>query len=112
MEKSCENCKFYEPVKRRGQRYPKGACMKNYAYRISDGWQNKLFIFTPDEFICDLHEPAPQPVYAIVDNEPVRVSPAMVEDLKKQGWVLIKLDGSQRIVSTDESGEKNANPHP
>jgi hypothetical protein len=105
MEKSCDNCKFYEPVKRRGQKYPKGACGQHYAYRIHDGWQNKLFIFTPDEFVCDLHEPAPQSVFAMVDNEPVRVSPAMVSDLIKQGWVLMKLDGSQKIVSKDEVEE-------
>jgi len=105
MEKSCDNCKFYEPVKRRGQKYPKGACGQHYAYRVSDGWQNKLFIFTPEEFVCDFHEPAPQPVYAIVDNEPVRIPPLMVEDLKKQGWVLVKLDGSQKIVSKYDEPE-------
>lgn len=95
MENACANCKFYEPYPRK-VRYPRGQCIKHFSYRISDGYKNRLSIITPYEYICDLHEPAPQPVYAIVEEQAYLVPPVVADSLIAQGWVFVKPDAIKK----------------
>lgn len=105
MESNCTNCKFFEQWRR--ARYPKGWCTRQYAFRISDGYKSHLTISTPTEYICDTYEPAPQPIYALDQNDnPILIPPIMADDLRKQGWVLVKLDGSGNIIKKDERNSK------
>ncbi len=106
MEKNCLNCEHFENIKRRGQKYPKGFCNLHYAYRIKDGWLDRLSIFTPDEFVCDLHKPMPERVYILdQENNPVQITPIMAQDLQSQGWVLVKMDGNGNISAMKKQGE-------
>jgi hypothetical protein len=93
-EKCCMTCKFYEPISHRGQRYPKGKCQKHFAFRLSDKYQTHLSVTSPREYVCDLHEDNPQPIYAVVDGESFLVPPTVANDLVTEGWVYVKLDQS------------------
>jgi hypothetical protein len=91
-DKTCVNCKFYESISHRGQRYPKGKCLQHAAHRVSDGYEINLGLSLPYEYVCDLHEPAPKPVYALVDGKTFLVPPIVADDLKSQGWIEVKLE--------------------
>ncbi len=102
-EKCCATCKFYEPISHRGQRYPKGKCEKHFAFRLSDRYQTHLTISLPYEFVCDLYEEKPQPIYAVVDGETFLVPPIVANDLIAKGWVYVKV--GQDATIQKEVGE-------
>lgn len=103
MEAKCANCKFYEPINHRGQRYPKGFCKKHTAYRLGDRFEIHLTIASAHEFVCNLHELAPQPTYALVNGETFLVPPVVADELVKQGWVRVQLDSDgEKIVVRKE----------
>lgn len=83
---SCLNCKFYEPITHRGQRYPKGECKAHGIRRISDGWTYYQTVSTPHEHICDLHQPAPVPIFAVVNGEFFQIPEVLKGILLSQGW--------------------------
>ncbi len=108
MTNACANCKFYAPINHRGQRYPKGFCEKHTAYRLSDKYEIHLSISSPYEFVCNLHEPTPQPIYALVNGELFLVPPVVVNDLISKGWSLIQPDQENEniVIKKQEQGNE------
>lgn len=89
MIECCLNCSFYEEIRHRGQKYSRGNCLKHFAKRISDGYQIKLSIITPDEYICDLYEEKQRPIYVLVENETFLVPPIVAKELQEKGWIFV-----------------------
>lgn len=93
MPENCLNCRFFELHKR--AHYPRGKCLKQFAFRISDNFKIYLDIVTPSEFKCDFFEATPKLIYAVTDKETYLVPPIIADDLVKQGWKLITLDNNE-----------------
>ena len=58
--------------------------------------------------MCELHEAKPEPVYAIVDGEPLLVPPIVAKDLIAMGWVYVKLDprlGEGTVIQKEKGDE-------
>lgn len=98
MKRCCATCKSYCPIKHRGQKHSRGVCEKQYAARITDGFEIKLNISLPEEFVCDLYEENPQPVYAIVDGERYLIPPVVANDLIEKGWARVSVEDGKIII--------------
>ena|SRR5688572_4361582 len=104
--KCCANCANYEAIQHRGQRYPKGFCLKQFASRVSDGYKIHLSVVQPYDYVCDFHEDTPKPIYAMVENETYLVPPLIAQALHQQGWVFVKSsDGENLFLRRGEQNE-------
>lgn len=101
MEETCINCKFYEEIRHRGMKYPKGRCLKHCAFRIHDRYEMFLTISNPGEWTCELFEQRPMPIYAMTNEGPFLLPPIVVDELLKAGWKVVSLDRSNYIKKED-----------
>lgn len=103
---SCQTCKYFEKVVKRGQRYPRGNCLKHRAIRKSDGYVINLHICGFDEFWCDSYVPNPV-IYMVEYGATFSEIPAnAARDLLSYGWrerEIIEKDKRVTIIYKDGS---------